>query len=197
MNFFTLGYVLVVFQLKINWISAYVLKAVGMVFIILGITEIGDFRKAFLSLRKSAKALLALFCGCAAAMAVISFAKAGDIVVNIVSIAAGISCAAAVYLFIGRLIAMMKQNDDLVHDNSNIRRLSIGFNRMMLFTAINLLFDILYRFFGRGFLGDFIGVVQTVTKIIMIVYVFSTGMKFNRIRNDFNMKHADEFGSAD
>lgn len=197
MNFFTVGYILVVFQLQISWISAYLLKAVGMIFMILGISEIAAFRKDFLSLKGSAKALLALSGVCAAAVAAVTLTKASGIAVNLVSIAAGVLCAAAVYMFVSRLIDTMKSNDDLVHDNSNIRRLGIGFNRMMLFTAVNLLFDILYRFFSRSSLGDVIGVVQTITKIVMIVYVISTGFTFNKIRNDFNMKHADETEPSD
>ena len=47
MNFFTLGYAFLAVQLNFGWVLNYILKLVGMLFMLGGISEISDFSKNF------------------------------------------------------------------------------------------------------------------------------------------------------
>lgn len=192
MNFFALGYVFLVIHLNLGWASNYALKLVGMLFMLGGLSEISAFSGAFGDLKKQAYGVMAVSAASFVAILVLKLADIGGALFSIVSVVAGVVCAAAVMLFLYKLIRLLIVNNQLVNDVSNISRLYSGWQKLACFTAANILFDILNRALPAGLFADFAGVVVTITKIILFVFVISTGWTFNKIRCDFNDKHPDE-----
>lgn len=188
---------MVMLQLNISWIANYAVKAAGMLFMLGGVTEISAFCKGFSRLRASAMITLGVNIAGIAALCIAALVHAGAAAVNIISVPIGVLSFILIYLFVKEMIKLLLKNNALVNDESNIRRLSAGFNHMMILASASLVCEIINRIAGTNALGDFMGVIVFVVKIAAYVYLISTGLTFNKIRCDFNMKHSAETYPSD
>ncbi|GAB5081231.1 hypothetical protein Osc1_04040 [Hominimerdicola sp. 21CYCFAH17_S] len=190
MNFFTLGYAFLAVQLNFGWVLNYILKLVGMLFMLGGISEISDFSKNFAVMKKRAYIPLGICTASCLTAAVFRLSATGGAVFSAVSVTAGAASAVAVFVFTGSLIKLLMNNNYLVNDVSNLSRLYSNWQKLAFFTGANILFDILNRAVPVSAIADFSGVMMTVTKIITYIFAVSAVWTFNKARMDFNNKHS-------
>lgn len=190
MNFFVLGYAFVNLPLGFNSIVCYAVKFLGFLFMFLGIVEISGQTSNFKGLKLPAWIGLGVLGLCTAVETLVIVFKAGATVLNIAGIVLGIVSTLTVVFFCKKLLELIRENNNLVNDNSNITRFYGSWNKLVVFTGINLVFDILNRVISFVKIQDFAGFVAVITKIIMIVFVIMTVLQFNKIRVDFNKKHS-------
>lgn len=190
MNFFTLGYAFLAVQLNFGWVLNYILKLVGMLFMLGGISEISDFSKNFAILKKRAYIPLGICTASCLTAAVFRLSGTEGAVFSAVSVTAGAASALAVFAFTGSMIKLLMNNNYLVNDVSNLSRLYSNWQKLAFFTGANILFDILNRAVPVSAIADFSGVMMTVTKIITYVFAVSAVWIFNKARMDFNNMHS-------
>lgn len=190
MNFFTLGYAFLAVQLNFGWVVNYILKLVGMLFMLGGISEISDFSKNFAVLKKRAYFPLGICTASCLTAAVFRLSGTEGAVFSAVSVTAGAASALAVFAFTGSMIKLLMNNNYLVNDVSNLSRLYSNWQKLAFFTGANILFDILNRAVPVSAIADFSGVMMTVTKIITYVFAVSAVWIFNKARMDFNNMHS-------
>lgn len=197
MNFFTLGYAFLVIHLNMGWASNYILKLAGILFMLGGISEISYFSKMFAGLKKRAYISLAVSASSCLIVSCFKLMELGGALFSAVSVIAGTASVLAAFIFLRDLMNLLVQNNFLVNDASNISRLCSSWQKLAFFTAVNILFDILNRIVPVTAIADFAGVMMTVTKIVLFVFVISTVWTFNKIRCDFNNKHPDGTDASD
>lgn len=190
MNFFTLGYAFLAVQLNFGWVVNYILKLVGMLFMLGGISEISDFSKNFAVLKKRAYFPLGICTASCLTAAVFRLSGTEGAVFSAVSVTAGAASALVVFAFTGSMIKLLMNNNYLVNDVSNLSRLYSNWQKLFFFTGANILFDILNRAVPVSAIADFSGVMMTVTKIITYVFAVSAVWIFNKARMDFNNMHS-------
>lgn len=190
MNFFTCGYVLLALQLNYSWVCAYALKIVGMLFVMGGIAEMNGFTKGFSKLKGSAALSGAAFVICTAVIGAAKLLGASGTVFDICSLAAGAAGVAFSYFIVRKILTEIDKHNELINDVSNLKRVQESFDKLSAAAMLSIPFDAVYRFFSDTAVGSAAEIASLALRIAAICMVISSGLNFNRMRNDFNSKHS-------
>ena len=145
MNFFMIGFAASLLHLNTSWITAYIVKAVGMFFMLGGIAEMKAFTEDFSPLRGRCIRALIVCIAAGAGLAVVKFAVKTETAVDIASIAAGTLSSLFCLGFGKEMLALLDKKQGLVSDRFNIEDINKWFGRIMKFTAVCLVSDAPYR----------------------------------------------------
>lgn len=189
MNFFAIGFLLGNMQLDLGWLSGYVIKLIGALFMLGGITELAMFYKKTESLRALGIAFLVL---CAAAVGG-SFAarNMSSSLQNICAAVCGVVTTAAAALFFRRLISLLLGSTSLFRRGGLLERAQKRYNIMLIVTAVFLSADMINRFTGGTMAADAAGVLMFFSKIVFYIYLIMNTLDWFRLRADFNSIHSD------
>ncbi|MBR1764367.1 MAG: hypothetical protein IJ746_03135 [Ruminococcus sp.] len=189
MNFLTVGFVLGLMQLDLGWLAGYVIKLLGALFILGGVTELGDFEKKARSLRPAGICFLVLSAGaCAATFAV---RGASDSAKSLCAAACGVVTTAAAVCFFKRLFKLLMGSMSLFRRGGLLEQEAKRYNVMLVLTALFLAADIINRFTGGTMAADAAGVLMFFSKIVFYIYYIMCSVGFGRLRADFNSIHSD------
>ena len=185
MNFFMVGSVFMLFMLNADWTSNYVIKLAGFVFFAVGVFESEEHTDAFSHLKKPAWTSSAMCAAAAAAQLLLKLLKPADIAANIISI---LLCVAVTYMSLNlfrMFYVALDKHRELVTDASNIVRLGGNFQKLALFTAVNVVCDLLNRLIPLELVSTLAGVFTAVSKILVYIFLLILAFNFYKLRTDF------------
>ena len=217
MNLYCIGTAFLLFQLNFGWISNYIVKLLGFVFMVGGTLEMLDFisvkgsDKSVLSFSESQvnnvrylkKVSLAMSGVCAVAVLcqlLMKYLSPAKFASNVISTVLGVSVTALsldlfrkIYNFIHNCeMNAVTSSESLVNNTANVVRLGKSFGWYALLTALNVLADVLNRFVPLDAVRDVAGVTAAISKVIMYIFLVVILVGFNKIRIDFNHKFDDK-----
>lgn len=189
MNFFNVGFVLLSLQFNFNWILNYVVKLVGVMFMLSGIKEISAFYSGYGKFKSGVLAVGAAAVGGTLCSALSAGGVIGESVGNVLSILFGAGSAALILVTQYKILKITAANHEIVNDPSLLYDLRKAWNKLAFFTALTVVCDVLYRLLPFGNWQTAAGTVLVFSRIIMYVYVVIMGVAFNKVRMDFNTMH--------
>lgn len=209
MNFFTVGYILTLLNFNAGWFSLYVIKTVGMLFMIAGMAEIRPFidldkpevdKLDLNKIKQFGLCTTILSVVCSAVIGAAVLLKVSDFINNIIVIVCSAVSILMIMFFMDKiikLISTLARKTYFVNDNSNVVRLADGWKKVFIFTSAGLAGDVLCRIFTNTIIADVGGVIALIARILMLIYLVSSAVTFNKVRMDFNKVHADDLGLSD
>lgn len=186
------GSVFMLFMLNADWTSNYVIKLAGFLFFTIGVSEAEEHTGVFSHLKKPARMSSAMCAVAAAAQLLLKLLKPADMAANIISI---LLCVATAYMSLNlfrMFYVALDKHRELVNDASNIVRLGGSFQKLALFTIVNVVCDILNRLIPIELVSTLAGVFMAVSKILLYIFLIILAFHFYKVRTDF-LKKQDSF----
>ena len=206
MNFLCVSSAFLLFQLNIRWTSNYIIKAIGCFMFAAGIKELSDLcRFEMKSYEENSKYLESVFhkgllsgalCGLSAlCIWLLRFLDLKDIAFNMVAVILGIAVACISFELFRTVFMFIKKNDAcedaskrLINNSANLNRMGSAFFKAAICTGVNLFADAVNRFFDIKSVSTAAGLVVTISKIFMYIFLIMIVFQFNKIRTDCNDK---------
>lgn len=192
MNFFTIGFVLCGININIGFELGYVVRLIGLLFMLGGISESEAVDRSF----GFAKFKGAVFISIAAAAAgllsalAVRFLEIGDTAANVMSMIFGSASFITVMLTQYGIIAHMKPMRTLINDLSLIRYFDNKWKKFAVFASVSLLCELVTRIAAAGgAVHTYSGLLLLITRILMIIMLCASASALNAVRNDFNRLH--------
>ena len=188
MNFFCVGFLLLAFQLNVSFVSNYVVKLIGMLFLAGGIWEMSAYRKKYNDLLKS---VFTVSFGLLIAIIVLLIFKVVSIpqtASQIIEVTIGSVFTILAILIQNKIIDLMVEDNELVVYVEEVHRLQKSWKMLVFFTLSGVVLNV-FNIVPVNIVKDVSALLMVFSRIVMYVYALIVFIKFIKIRNDYYMKH--------
>ncbi len=195
MNFFSVGFILCSIKFSLDIPLTYVIKLIGMGFMLGGYKEIEPIFESFGRFKAMTSAAALCTAGGLVCACLNSFGVTKGALANLLSIIFGSLSVVLIIINQRSLIEHMydiqrdTEQKDITNDPSLVRALKNAWQKAAFFTLLSLASDIAYRLIPDGAIRTAAGTVQVISMLLMYIYIISMGTAFGRVRNDFNITH--------
>lgn len=192
MNFFTIGFVLCGININIGLELGYVIRLVGLLFMLGGISETEAVDRSFGFARFRKTVFISIAAAAAGLLSALSvrLLNVGETAANIMSMIFGCASFVTVMLTQYSIITHMKPMRTLVNDLSLIRRFDSKWKKFAVFASVSLLCELVTRIApAGGAVHTYSGLLLLITRILMIIMLCASAAAINAMRDDFNIMH--------
>ncbi len=189
MNFLSVGFVLCTMNFNMGWELNYIVRLVGALFMLAGLTEADSVSQGFKAFRSRVIAITGISAGGLGFTLMLRFQLLPEALRHPVGIFFGVTLAGVVIWVQLGLLKHMTEHHELVNDPSLLGKLQKTWTRYAFFAALSVFTEALYRLLPVTDFQAGVGAVEVISRLIMYVYVILISTAFARVRHDFNIMH--------
>ena len=184
MNIFCVGFFMTSIQLNLSWFSNYIVKFVGLLFMLGGVFEMKEHNVGYKKLSPNLTSLISLTAVAAVIFGINNFVQINKTAVNILGLVIGGIVTVLIVLFQKKIMDLMINDKDLVNDFSNVKRLKATWQKLVYFTLAGLFFNV-FNILPVSMIAALSGVGMAVCRIVMYIFALTMLVQFIKVRTDF------------
>lgn len=188
MNFLCMGFFILSIQLNFSWTINYILKLIGMLFLIIGVKEMSEYHGAYKQLMKLVRIISDITGAAFIAIFILNFLNISGALMNVLGLIIGAVVTAAVILPQKKIIDMLWADDNVVNDTVGVKLLKSAWTKLIYFTFAGLVCNV-FNIIPVKAVADTAGLAMAVCRIIMYIFALVMLWRFNKVRSDFYKKN--------
>ena len=183
MNFFFVGYLLLSIQFNFSYAYSFIMKIIGLLFLVGGIWEMSDYKKEYKKLYKPIAICMSFSLITIICFILFQFID-NNFVLQIFQVIMGTLVTVLTLLIQNKIIKLLLKDDNLIDCPANIIELQRSWKKLMFFTALSVAFNI-FNIIPIRIVMDISALLMAVSRIIMYIFAIVVIVKLVKVRNDY------------